>query len=886
MINVIASIFAGSAIAAGQDVFFRNSGGFATGQVLAKGAFDQNVTGVTAGDDVVLRNNAGTLTIGTATAGTGITAGGDVGLSSAGAVTQTAQGVIDSAGLAVQAAGGVTLAIAINDVDNLAVSTTGQIEFRDANALTVGSVTISSTSFSATLNGLSSSNNDINLRAGSLDIQQAVNAGAADVRIVAATTVSQASTGPITADELGVQAGGAVDLCDALTNDVNTLAVNTTGTVDFHDDDGLIIGQVAAGGSAGIGFATATGIVTGGSDANIQADSLSILQPINAGAGTVRLQATAGGMTQAGTAVITGTALSVQASAAATLDTAANSVGTFAADATGNVYFRNAGAFTVGQVVGGGCVPTTVTGVDSGATVELVTVSGLLTIGTATAGTGITATSAIALNSGGGITQTAQGALVSPLLAAQATGSVSLAAAAGNDLDDAAIETTGTIELRDSDGLDIIETTVSLPQFSATITGLHSGGSGDISVRTGGALEINSGGLINAGTGDVRLVSATTVNQVLAANEHMVIANELGIIAGGAVTMNSLDNDVDRLAVRTTGLVEYRDADGLAIGTVVAGGSAGIAFTPDVVGITSGGSNVNLGVGGALSIEAQLNAGAGDIRIVAGSSTAGGVSQTVNGDITSAALGIVATGLVGLCAADNDVDTLAIQTNGVINFRDVDTFAIGTVTAGGGAGFDTDISGLDSNGNDINLGASSMSIDQPLDAGAATIRIVTTGTVTQTTAGTITAAALGIEAGGDVTLTAASPANDVNILAVETTGDLVEFVDADGLIIGSVGTTVTCVPFGGATGIATAGGNIHLRTDQRRDRLSRHPAAAQCRHRRHPPPRRHVGHAELDGRHHRQRAGHPRRHHGRPVRRRRQRRGHPRRDRDRRRRVP
>ena len=55
------------------------------------------------------------------------------------------------------------------------------------------------------------------------------------------------AAGVITADELGIQAGGAVTL-DQAANDANTLAVATNGAVAFNDPDDLIIGTVTAGG--------------------------------------------------------------------------------------------------------------------------------------------------------------------------------------------------------------------------------------------------------------------------------------------------------------------------------------------------------------------------------------------------------------------------------------------------------------------------------------------------------------------------------------------------------------------------------------------------------------------------------------------------------------
>src|SRR5262249_42167175 len=143
---------------------------------------------------------------------------------------------------------------------------------------------------------------DINLRTGtSLTLNQQLNADTADIRIVAGTTVTQVTTGFVIADELGILAGGDVTLCAALTNDVNTLAINTTGMIEFRDVDELVIGTVIAGGNCG--FTGATGLVSNGGNINLNTgdsntatrpDSLQLDATINAGGGDVRIVAGSG----------------------------------------------------------------------------------------------------------------------------------------------------------------------------------------------------------------------------------------------------------------------------------------------------------------------------------------------------------------------------------------------------------------------------------------------------------------------------------------------------------------------------------------------------------------------------------------------------------------
>src|SRR5207245_1983881 len=119
--------------------------------------------------------------------------------------------------------------------------------------------------------GLLSHGNGINLRTGtSLLLNRRVNAGAGNVRIVAGTTVNQAVAGIVTANQLGILAGGAVTLC-AAPNDLNLLAIETTGLIEVNDTDDLTIDTVAAGGNCG--FTGADGLFSHGDDVNVHAGS-------------------------------------------------------------------------------------------------------------------------------------------------------------------------------------------------------------------------------------------------------------------------------------------------------------------------------------------------------------------------------------------------------------------------------------------------------------------------------------------------------------------------------------------------------------------------------------------------------------------------------------
>src|SRR5258705_9149633 len=81
---------------------------------------------------------------------------------------------------------------------------------------------------------------------GSLVINAPINAGTGDVRIVAGTTVTQNAAGVITADELGITAGGAVTLC-AATNEIRRAHIKTPVTFAFRNAASPSKDNVAAG---------------------------------------------------------------------------------------------------------------------------------------------------------------------------------------------------------------------------------------------------------------------------------------------------------------------------------------------------------------------------------------------------------------------------------------------------------------------------------------------------------------------------------------------------------------------------------------------------------------------------------------------------------------
>ncbi|MCI0684277.1 MAG: autotransporter-associated beta strand repeat-containing protein [Gemmataceae bacterium] len=593
--NFIASTFAALSEQNSARIAFRNTLGFATGHVSADACFDQAVSGVTTnGGPVELCADAGTIQIGTAgvpSSGVNTGVGAIVRFqATSGNVTQTAEGAISSQALGVSASGSVTLTAAPNANNAIAIGASGLVEYRDVGAVAVGSVAASGC-FTSDVIGVSSNGGDINLQTGdnlTLNDGQvgagSINAGSGDVRIVSGGFVIQTEADDfIRADELGIRAAGPISLVGD--NNVNLLAAQTTlGAINFRDVNALAIGTVAAGGTAG--FTTTVGLFAPSADINLCVDAggLSVFNSVQAGAGVVRLAVPGGGVTQSASSGIAASALSVQAGTFVDLDNAASAIaGTVVAVVTaGDFHFRNASGFTVGQVAGGGCVPATVTGVNVANGVVLVADTGTITIGALAAGTGITAATA-ALRSGG-VQQTAEGNINAAGLLIQAAGAVTLCAAI-NDVTNLAVNTTaaaGLVEFRDGDDLTIASLSVVSTAFAATINGVTSAGGG-INLRTGTFLDLVQP--LNAGAGDIRMVAGTSVSR---AGVGAVIADELGILAGTEVILNTGSNDVNTIAVNATGMILYTDADDLSVGTVVTGGNCGFVTTAGVVSSVQG----------------------------------------------------------------------------------------------------------------------------------------------------------------------------------------------------------------------------------------------------------------------------------------------------------
>src|SRR5262249_43475266 len=185
---------------------------------------------------------------------------------------------------------------------------------------------------------------------GPITLAQAVNAGGGTVRINSGGAVAQTGgAGVITAQNLVVRAAGNVDLSQVSNNVPGNFAALDTAAgafLRFLDSAGFTVSTVG-GDSCAQGM---TGIMTTNGDVSLRSTggNLSIVQPINAGSGTIRLRSP-GAVTQSGSGTITGSTLGVQAGGTVSLPLT-NSLAVFAAQGGGDLTFNDVASLTIATV--------------------------------------------------------------------------------------------------------------------------------------------------------------------------------------------------------------------------------------------------------------------------------------------------------------------------------------------------------------------------------------------------------------------------------------------------------------------------------------------------------------------------------------------------------
>ncbi len=632
--------------------------------------------------------------------------GGTLGITTAGALTQS--GALTVTGVTTIAAGAgndITLATATNDFSTLAVTTGRNVLLADANALILGTSTVSGTLGVTTNGSLTQSGTVIVSGVTTL-------AAGAGNDITLATATNNFST-------VAVTSGRNVSLRDTNTLDLGastvsgTLGVTTAGALT-QSGTVIVTGvtTLAAGAGNDITLANAgndfsTVAVTTGRNVAL-ADANALILGTSTVSGTLGVT-TNGSLTQSGTLIVTGvTTLAVGAGNDITLATATNNFSTVAVTSGRNVSLQDTNALILGASTVSGTLGVTTNGAltQSGA----LTVSGVTTLAAGAA-------NAITLNN------------------------------AGNDFSTVAVTNGLNVALTDANALILGASTVS----------------GTLGVTTGGALT-QSGTLIVTGvttlaagagndislataTNDFSTVAVTTGRNVLLADANALIlgtstvSGTLGVTTGGALTQSG--------TLIVTGV------------TTLAAGAANITLATatndfSTVAVTSG-NNVSLRDTNALDL------GASTVSGTLGVTTAGAVTQS--GALTVTGVTTLAAGAgndITLATATNDFSTIAITNGHNVTIDNGGALTVNGFTATGAILLSTELGDLTKTGAITSTAASGGNIT--LAAGISQPRGTASGGDVKSVAGALTpgAGALVLVYSGAVsttTLTGFAPAS-------------------------------------------------------------------------------------------------------------------------------
>lgn len=651
------------------------------------------------------------------------------------------------------------------------------------------------------------------------------------------------------ADELIVIGFGGAPIAATSTNLLygGVLPISTTNIEDFTLDSGATPGAVSLNGTGPSGVVTVrrAGVVTIGGTAPLRVGDLSIqASQVNIdGDITAAVQGSGAGTTKG----------SITFDVAGSLDI--DSAVSAATTAGGVVTIRSAGDVTqVAPLSGNSLVianrisgDVLLAGADNAfATIQIVNTAestaggrveyqgvGNLTVGSG--GTGIVASTGVTVLSGGVLT----------LVAAINTGSGDVLLQADNGIvqdGDVSGIVAGTLTAINSGGVGLGSSDIALLSGTNNVDIVavrNRSANGDVTLVNQTGFSIGTGadaaaiplpGIVVEGDGAIALTAVagailveqqltTPSGQISLAATAGLAQAATGTISGrslsakntgtAAVSLDVAANDIDFLTGSNTGIdgsLRFKNADGFAVGqsgigasetsgslslTAMTGsitqvgaittrslainaGSAVLDLATNKVGFLSGVTNSGLQfveANGFTIDSAGLSAAGQEVSL---SVASGSILQdpATSGSIVAGTLRLVSTGgatATSLTNAANDVDSLTIDlaVAGAVTFVDVDDVAIGT------------------------LDGSTVGIDAP----GGTISVKAGGGVSQT--GTITAASLLLDAGGDVDLQVAG--NDIASLSALGTAN-VSYRD-----FGAAGFDVA------GQGILASAGNVLLR---------------------------------------------------------------------------
>jgi filamentous hemagglutinin family protein len=624
-------------------------------------------------------------------------------------------------------------------------------------------------------------------------------------------TVQQTAAAPIAAQSLLARSDfGAVNLTASAANTVGTIAGDAFAGFRYRGADGLTVGTIAPS-VAFPGIANGITITSAGAPVTLIAGGdLALAAPIGAGNGTVRLQS-GQDLTQAAAGVVTADALLARAGRDVLLDgangtelpgapggTGGNQVGTLAAVAGRELWYRSAQGFTVGSVAADPGLVAGATGA-SGGPDGVVRLAATNAFGQITVNDAITAPAV---------------ELAADLLAINASVGASAAAVVARPF------TAGRgVVLGDAAFLDPLFSLV----LSAAEIDLLGGASSTLRFGSAGnAGEAASGTLIVRGPGGIRVNRAgqpgdarTVVLESGAAGAGAI--SQTGPITGGGaatlvaaapageVLLGDTANDVGTIAGTAAAAgFRYRAAGSVTVGqsaTVTAG--AGTALTingRDGIRGTVPSLPITLMAGGNLSLARPLDAGTQAIRLEAG----GALSQTGAGTLSAGAL-LARGGSVDLTSAVNAVGVLAGGSVSGFRFRHGGSLTVGALAADPALPVPGQSGVASATGSapiTLVVDGGGLTLTNAVDAGlnpASTVRLQADGTLSQGASGFVIADALLARAGAVLL----DQTNLVRSIAGEAPSQF-RFRNFSGVTVGEVAGDGTLVA--GATGVRLVSG--------------------------------------------------------------------------------
>jgi uncharacterized protein with beta-barrel porin domain len=589
--------------------------------------------------------------------------------SNGGTITQTDALTVGGTSAIDAGTGAITLTSTGNDFSGAVSLTGGTVAIVDQNALSLG--TLGTGSLAAISTG------DLNLGSGTVDGDLSANSHGG--------AITQRGAIAVTGNTL-LNTSGNITLTDANNDFGGPVAINvltgSSGAVQLTDSNALTLSGFIAGslvvkssGSLNLG----TGLISGDMQASSNGGAITQSGPLkvglnssfNAGTGSITLANAGNDFT--GAVSLTGGASAIVDKNALSLGTL--STGSLTATSTGDL---NLGSGTVDGNLSAGSNGGAITQTDA------LAVSGSSSIN---AGTGaITLANAgndfqgpVSLTGGASAivdkNALSLGTLGTGSLTATSTGALGLGSGAvGGDLsaksNGGAITQTGSLAVSGS-------STINAGTGSITLTSTGNNFTGPVSL-TGGTVTIQ-GNRLSLGTLDTGSLTATssfgiglgsglvdgnlraiTANVGISQSGPLTVTGDSLIIAGGPVTLTSLDNDFQgSVSLASAGLAQITDKNSLSLGTLNV-----FALTANSTG------DLNLGSGTVFSdLSATSNGGA---ITQSGPLTVGGVSTVDAG-----------TGAITLTDPANDFQDAVSLTGGAVQVADSNDLLIASLTPTG-----------------------------------------------------------------------------------------------------------------------------------------------------------------------------------------------------------